>query len=43
VVVDRDKILELEADGLTTREIGDDLGISAASVCRILKRNGTAA
>jgi DNA-directed RNA polymerase specialized sigma subunit len=27
----------MEADGSTMREIGEELGISAASVCRILK------
>src|SRR3982751_3363017 len=37
VVVNRDKVVEMDADGMTMREIGDDLGISAASVCRILK------
>jgi DNA invertase Pin-like site-specific DNA recombinase len=37
LVVDRDKIAELDADGLTQREIGEEMGISAAAVCRILK------
>ena len=27
----------MDADGMTTREIGEELGISAASVCRILQ------
>jgi DNA-directed RNA polymerase specialized sigma subunit len=27
----------MDADGMTTREIGEELDISAASVCRILK------
>ncbi len=27
----------MEADGMSTREIGEELDISAASVCRILK------
>jgi DNA invertase Pin-like site-specific DNA recombinase len=36
VVVNRAKVVEMDADGMTTREIGEELGISAASVCRIL-------
>ena len=43
VVVNRAKVVEMDADGMTMREIADDLGISAASVCRILKGNATAA
>jgi DNA invertase Pin-like site-specific DNA recombinase len=43
VVVNRAKVVEMDADGMTTREIGEELGISAASVCRILKANGVAA
>src|SRR5215468_4014560 len=31
LVVDRAKVVEMDADGMTTREIADDLGISAAS------------
>jgi DNA invertase Pin-like site-specific DNA recombinase len=37
LVVDRAAIAQLDADGMTTREIGEQLGISAASVCRILR------
>ncbi len=37
LIVDRRKVAELDADGMTTREIGEELGISAASVCRILQ------
>jgi DNA invertase Pin-like site-specific DNA recombinase len=37
LVVDRDRIAALDADGWTTREIGEEMGISAASVCRALK------
>jgi DNA invertase Pin-like site-specific DNA recombinase len=37
LVVDRDKIAELDADGCTQREIAALMGISAAAVCRILK------
>jgi DNA invertase Pin-like site-specific DNA recombinase len=37
LVVNRGKVLQMSADGSTTREIGEELGISAASVCRILK------
>jgi DNA invertase Pin-like site-specific DNA recombinase len=36
VVVNRSKVVEMDSDGMTTREIGEELGISAASVCRIL-------
>ncbi len=43
VVVNHAKVVEMDADGMTMREIADDLGISAASVCRILKGNATAA
>ena len=37
LVVDRDKIAELDESGLTMREIAEEMGISAAAVCRILK------
>jgi DNA invertase Pin-like site-specific DNA recombinase len=37
VVVDRTKLEEMDADGMTTREIGSELGISAASVSRLLR------
>jgi len=37
LIVDRRKVAELDADGMTTREIGEELGIRAASVCRILQ------
>ena len=37
LVVSRAKVAAMEADGSTMREIGEELGISAASVCRILK------
>jgi DNA invertase Pin-like site-specific DNA recombinase len=37
LVVDRDRIAALDAYGWTTREIGEEFGISAASVCRMLK------
>jgi DNA invertase Pin-like site-specific DNA recombinase len=36
VVVNRTKVVEMDADGMTTREIAEEVGISAASVCRIL-------
>lgn len=42
VVVNRAKVAEMDADGMTMREIADALGISAASVCRILKGNEAA-
>ena len=37
LVVDRARVAQMDAEGLTTREIGAEFGISAASVCRILK------
>ena len=37
LVVDRERIARLDEEGLSTREIGEEMGISAASVCRILK------
>jgi len=43
LVVDRMKVLKMDAEGMTLREIADELGISAASVCRILKPKGAAA
>jgi DNA invertase Pin-like site-specific DNA recombinase len=36
LVVKRAKVAQMHAKGMTTRVIGDKLGISAASVCRIL-------
>jgi len=37
LVIDRDKVAELDESGLTMREIAEELGVSAASICRILK------
>jgi DNA invertase Pin-like site-specific DNA recombinase len=37
LVVDRARIVQLDDQGWTSREIADELGVSAASVCRILK------
>jgi DNA invertase Pin-like site-specific DNA recombinase len=37
LVVNRAKVVLMNADGMTTREIGEELSISPASVCRILK------
>jgi DNA invertase Pin-like site-specific DNA recombinase len=37
LVVDRDRVAALDEEGWTTREIGAEMGISAASVCRMLK------
>jgi DNA-binding transcriptional regulator LsrR (DeoR family) len=36
-VVDRERLAQLEEDGWTTREIGEEMGISAATVSRLLK------
>ena len=37
LVIDRDRLAALDADGWTTREIAEEMRISPASVCRILK------
>ena len=37
VVVDRERLAQLDEEGWTTREIGEEFGISGASVCRLLK------
>ena len=37
LVLDHDRITLLDEEGWTTREIAAEMGISAASVCRILK------
>ena len=40
LVVNRAKVVQMDADGMTLREIADELGISAASVCRIMQGAG---
>jgi DNA invertase Pin-like site-specific DNA recombinase len=42
LVVSHKRIIEMHAEGLTLRDIGDEAGISAASVHRILKGAGLA-
>ena len=37
LVVDRDKIAELDESGLTMREIAEEMGVSPPYVCRLLK------
>ena len=37
LIVHRDKIRRMSAEGMTMRAIGGELSISAAAVCRILK------
>jgi DNA invertase Pin-like site-specific DNA recombinase len=37
LIVNRDELARLDEEGLTMAEIGQQLGISAASVCRMLK------
>jgi DNA invertase Pin-like site-specific DNA recombinase len=37
LVLDRERIARMDEEGHTMREIAEELGISAASVCRILK------
>jgi DNA invertase Pin-like site-specific DNA recombinase len=37
VVADRNRIAQLDSEGWTTREIGEEIGISAASVSRLLR------
>jgi DNA invertase Pin-like site-specific DNA recombinase len=39
LVVDRDRLAQLDEEGLTTGEIAEELGISAASVSRLLKNH----
>jgi DNA invertase Pin-like site-specific DNA recombinase len=39
VVVDRDRLAQLDEEGWTTREIGEEFGISSASVSRLLQRH----
>jgi DNA-directed RNA polymerase specialized sigma subunit len=34
-VLDRERIGRLDQQGLTMREIAEEMGVSAASVCRI--------
>jgi uncharacterized protein YerC len=36
-VVNRAKVVQMYSEGMTMREIEEELDISAASVCRILK------
>ena len=36
-MVNREKVERMSEEGMTVREIGEELGISAASVCRLLK------
>jgi hypothetical protein len=42
VVVNRLRVVEMNQDGMTTGEIADELGISAASVCRIVQASKAA-
>jgi DNA invertase Pin-like site-specific DNA recombinase len=42
LVVDRERIEQLDQEGLSLREIAEELGVSPASVCRILKGSKTA-
>jgi DNA invertase Pin-like site-specific DNA recombinase len=37
LVLDRDRIMQLDADGWTIREIAEEMGVSRASIHRILK------
>jgi len=37
LVIDRDKIAALDESGLTMREIAEEMGVSAAYICRALK------
>jgi hypothetical protein len=37
LIVNRDELARLDEEGLTMAEIGQQLAISAASVCRMLK------
>ncbi len=37
LVVNRAKVVQMDADGMTSREIAEEMGISAASVSRLLR------
>ena len=37
LVVNRAMMIQMDSEGMKTREIGEELDISAASVCRILR------
>jgi DNA invertase Pin-like site-specific DNA recombinase len=37
LVVDRERIGQLDELGYSTREIGEEMGVSASSICRLLK------
>jgi DNA invertase Pin-like site-specific DNA recombinase len=43
LVVNRAKVTQMDADGMTMRDIASELGISPASVCRILQSAGQCA
>jgi DNA invertase Pin-like site-specific DNA recombinase len=40
LIVNRGKIIQMDAEGMTAREIAEELDISPASVCRILRTAG---
>jgi DNA invertase Pin-like site-specific DNA recombinase len=40
LVVNRARVVEMDADGMTTREIAEEMGVSPASICRILAAAG---
>jgi DNA invertase Pin-like site-specific DNA recombinase len=37
LVIDRERVAKLDELGYTVREIGEQLGVSASSICRLLK------
>jgi uncharacterized protein YerC len=37
LVLDRERILRMNDEGYTARQIGVEMGVSAATVCRILQ------
>jgi len=39
VVIDRDRLAQLDEDGWTTREIAEEMGISPATAWRLLKNH----
>lgn len=41
VIVKRVKIVEMEAEGYSLRDIAEEIGVSAATVCRILPARRT--
>jgi DNA invertase Pin-like site-specific DNA recombinase len=37
LVLDRERVSRMDEEGFTMREIAEEMGVSAASICRLLK------